>query len=49
MMVEFLMRTHEELNHRTIVFSDNIFALLHMQKVFNRNCIYGKTSQAGDC
>jgi len=46
MMVEFLMRTHEELNHRTIVFSDNIFALLHMQKVFNRNCIYGKTSQA---
>ncbi|SCM08184.1 DNA repair helicase RAD25, putative [Plasmodium chabaudi adami] len=44
MMCEYLIKYHEQNNDKIIVFSDNIFALLHIAKTLNKPFIYGKLS-----
>ncbi|SBT76200.1 DNA repair helicase RAD25, putative [Plasmodium ovale] len=44
MMCEYLIKYHEKNNDKIIVFSDNIFALLHIAKTLNKPFIYGKLS-----
>ncbi|GAW80069.1 DNA repair helicase RAD25 [Plasmodium gonderi] len=44
MMCEYLIKHHEQNNDKIIVFSDNIFALLHIAKTLNKPFIYGKLS-----
>ncbi|XP_952567.1 DNA repair helicase, putative [Theileria annulata] len=43
---EYLLRFHESRGDKVIVFSDNLFALLHAAKLLNRPFIYGKVSSA---
>ncbi|KAG7296138.1 hypothetical protein JYU34_021236 [Plutella xylostella] len=42
---QFLVRYHERRGDKTIVFSDNVFALRHYAVKMNRPYIYGPTSQ----
>ncbi|KAJ3615568.1 hypothetical protein Zmor_016318 [Zophobas morio] len=42
---EILIKRHERLGHKIIVFSDCVFALEHYAKTFKAPYIYGKTSQ----
>ncbi|OEH79442.1 tfiih basal transcription factor complex helicase xpb [Cyclospora cayetanensis] len=44
MVCEFLLRFHESRGDKVIVFSDNVFALLHVARALNRPFIYGKVS-----
>ncbi|KAL8447061.1 hypothetical protein Emed_004649 [Eimeria media] len=44
MVCEFLMRYHESRGDKVIVFSDNVFALLHAARALNRPFIYGQVS-----
>ncbi|KAL8438351.1 hypothetical protein ACSSS7_000200 [Eimeria intestinalis] len=44
MVLEFLMRFHEARGDKVIVFSDNVFALLHAARALNRPFIYGQVS-----
>lgn len=46
MVCEFLLRFHESRGDKVIVFSDNVFALLHVARALNRPFIYGKVSPA---
>lgn len=43
--LQFLIRYHEERGDKTIVFSDNVFALQLYSKKLNKPFIYGPTSQ----
>lgn len=43
---QYLMRYHERRGDKTIVFSDNVFALIHYAKTLNRPFIYGPTNQS---
>ncbi|KAM7536725.1 hypothetical protein Aperf_G00000085905 [Anoplocephala perfoliata] len=43
---EFLIKFHESRNDKTIVFSDNVFALKYYAKKLSRPYIYGPTSQS---
>ncbi|UKK02292.2 DNA repair helicase [Theileria orientalis] len=43
---EYLLKFHESRGDKVIVFSDNLFALLHAAKLLNRPFIYGKVSSA---
>ena len=42
---QFLIRYHERRGDKTIVFSDNVFALKHYAIKMNKPYIYGPTSQ----
>ncbi|CDJ37328.1 TFIIH basal transcription factor complex helicase XPB subunit, putative [Eimeria tenella] len=42
MVCEFLLKFHEAKGDKIIVFSDNVFALLHAARALNRPFIYGK-------
>jgi superfamily II DNA or RNA helicase len=42
---QYLIRYHERRGDKTIVFSDNVFALKHYAIKMNRPYIYGPTSQ----
>ncbi|XP_053203628.1 general transcription and DNA repair factor IIH helicase subunit XPB-like [Panonychus citri] len=42
---QFLVRHHERRNDKVIVFSDNVFALIHYAVKMNKPYIYGPTSQ----
>ncbi|KAJ3208266.1 hypothetical protein HDU67_006921 [Dinochytrium kinnereticum] len=44
MAAEYLIKTREAANDKIIVFSDNVFALLHYARRLNKPFIYGKTS-----
>ncbi|KAJ3118588.1 hypothetical protein HDU96_000049 [Phlyctochytrium bullatum] len=44
MAAEYLIRTREAANDKIIVFSDNVFALVHYAKALKKPFIYGKTS-----
>ena len=44
MACEFLLRFHEARGDKVIVFSDNVFALLHVARALNRPFIYGRVS-----
>lgn len=43
---EYLLKYHEAKGDKVIVFSDNLFALLHVARTLNRPFIYGKVSSA---
>lgn len=43
---QFLVRYHERRGDKTIVFSDNVFALRHYAVKMNKPYIYGPTSQS---
>ncbi|CAG4947548.1 unnamed protein product [Parnassius apollo] len=43
---QFLVRYHEKRGDKTIVFSDNVFALRHYAVKMNKPYIYGPTSQS---
>lgn len=43
---QFLIRYHERRGDKTIVFSDNVFALRHYAVKMNKPYIYGPTSQS---
>ncbi|KAK2195365.1 bifunctional Helicase superfamily 1-2 [Babesia duncani] len=43
---EYLVKYHEARGDKVIVFSDNLFALLHLAKMLNRPFIYGKVTSA---
>ncbi|CAH2039568.1 unnamed protein product, partial [Iphiclides podalirius] len=43
---QFLIRYHEKRGDKTIVFSDNVFALRHYAVKMNKPYIYGPTSQS---
>lgn len=43
---QYLIRYHERRGDKTIVFSDNVFALKHYAKEMQRPFIYGPTSQS---
>lgn len=42
---QYLIRYHERRGDKTIVFSDNVFALKHYAIKMNKPYIYGPTSQ----
>lgn len=42
---QFLIRYHERRGDKTIVFSDNVFALKHYALKMGKPFIYGPTSQ----
>merc|ERR1712045_125941 len=42
---QFLIKYHEKRGDKTIVFSDNVYALKHYAKKLNKPFIYGPTSQ----
>jgi len=42
---QFLIRYHEQRGDKTIVFSDNVFALKEYALKLNKPYIYGPTSQ----
>ena len=42
---QYLVRYHERRGDKTIVFSDNVFALKHYAIKMNKPYIYGPTSQ----
>ncbi|KFG43849.1 TFIIH basal transcription factor complex helicase XPB subunit [Toxoplasma gondii GAB2-2007-GAL-DOM2] len=44
MTCEWLLRYHEARGDKILVFSDNVFALLHTAKALNRPFIYGQVS-----
>lgn len=44
-MCQFLIHYHEKRGDKTIVFSDNVFALKHYAKTMNKPYIYGPTLQ----
>lgn len=44
-MTQFLIQYHEKRGDKTIVFSDNVFALKHYAKTMNKPYIYGPTLQ----
>ncbi|CBZ53904.1 hypothetical protein NCLIV_036860 [Neospora caninum Liverpool] len=44
MTCEWLLRYHEARGDKVLVFSDNVFALLHTAKALNRPFIYGQVS-----
>lgn len=44
-MCQFLVHYHEKRGDKTIVFSDNVFALKHYAKTMNKPYIYGPTLQ----
>ncbi|GFE55061.1 DNA repair helicase [Babesia ovis] len=43
---EYLLKFHEARGDKVIVFSDNLFALLHVAKMLHRPFIYGKVTSA---
>lgn len=43
---QYLVRYHERRGDKTIVFSDNVFALRHYAVKMNKPYIYGPTSQS---
>lgn len=43
---QYLIRYHERRGDKTIVFSDNVFALIHYAKALKKFYIHGPTSQA---
>lgn len=43
---EYLLKFHEARGDKVIVFSDNLFALLHVAKMLRRPFIYGKVTSA---
>lgn len=43
---QYLIAAHEQMQHKTLVFSDNVFALKHYANMLNKPFIYGGTSQA---
>ncbi|GIX63591.1 DNA repair helicase RAD25, putative [Babesia caballi] len=43
---EYLLKYHEARGDKVIVFSDNLFALLHVAKMLHRPFIYGKVTSA---
>ena len=43
---QFLIKYHERRNDKTIVFSDNVFALKHYATALKKPFIYGPTSQS---
>lgn len=42
---QYLIRYHERRGDKTIVFSDNVFALVHYAKALKKFYIHGPTSQ----
>lgn len=44
MTCEWLLRYHEARGDKVLVFSDNVFALLHTAKALNRPFIYGQVT-----
>ncbi|XP_071942531.1 general transcription and DNA repair factor IIH helicase/translocase subunit XPB-like isoform X2 [Antedon mediterranea] len=43
---QFLVKFHEQRNDKVIVFSDNVFALIHYAKAMEKPFIYGPTTQS---
>ena len=43
---QFLIKYHEKRGDKTIVFSDNVYALKHYATAMKRTYIYGPTSQS---
>ena len=43
---QFLIKYHEKRGDKTIVFSDNVYALKHYATALKRPYIYGPTSQS---
>ena len=43
---QFLIKYHEKRGDKTIVFSDNVYALKHYAQALHKPYIYGPTSQS---